>query len=131
MTELEQWEWGEALAGDRVRRPGGGRKRVTDTVPELDAALSALVDPVTRGDPESPLVWVAKSTRALAAALREQGYQLSHETVRQWLLQHGFTLQSTRKTTEGKQHPDRNAQFEYWPSRSGSSRRPFTRSGTT
>lgn len=112
LTELEQLEQGAEL-GDRIRRPGGGRKRAADADPSLAVALRAMVDPVTRGDPEAPLLWVAKSTRALAGALREQGYQVSHETVRQLLRSWGFSLQRTRKTVEGQQHPDRNAQFEF------------------
>ncbi len=99
--------------GDRIRRPGGGRKKSWDRCPALLEALKRLVDPATRGDPESPLVWVSKSTRHLAAALGEQGFSVSHETVRQMLHALDFRLQATRKTKEGKQHADRNAQFEF------------------
>jgi hypothetical protein len=112
LTELEQLAPGQDL-GEYIRRPGGGRKRATVTDPALAPALLQLVDPVTRGDPESPLLWVAKSTRQLAEALREQGHAVSHETVRQLLDDLDFTLQGTRKTKEGAQHPDRNAQFEH------------------
>lgn len=99
--------------GSRIRRPGGGRKPAAVADPGLVAALQRLVDPVTRGDPESPLLWVSKSTRHLAEALRLQGHRVSHETVRQVLRQLEFSLQGARKTREGNQHEDRNAQFEY------------------
>src|SRR5829696_5057952 len=96
----------------RVRRPGGGRKPKTETDPTLLDDLEALVEPLTRGDPMSPLRWTCKSLTKLAAALREQGHQVSHETVRQLLLQLDYSLQATCKTREGSDHPDRNAQFE-------------------
>lgn len=96
----------------RVRRPGGGRKPKTETDPTLLDDLEALVEPLTRGDPMSPLRWTCKSLTKLAAALREQGHQVSHETVRQLLLQLDYSLQATCKTKEGSDHPDRNAQFE-------------------
>jgi hypothetical protein len=112
LEELERIAEG-AAAGEHIRRPGGGRKKAAETDPTLLADLQGLVDPVTRGDPESPLLWVAKSTRHLAEALRQQGHRVSHETVRQLLKQLRFTLQANRKTREGGQHPDRNAQFEH------------------
>lgn len=96
-----------------IRRPGGGRKPADVADPELAASLHALVDPVTRGDPQSPLLWVSKSTRHLADVLRAQGHAVSHETVRQLLRKLRFRLQANRKTKEGAQHPDRNAQFEF------------------
>jgi hypothetical protein len=112
VAELEQLAPGQEL-GDYIRRPGAGRKPTAVTDPTLTPALLGLVDPVTRGDPESPLLWVSKSTRHLAEALRAQGHRVSHETVRQLLHDLDFTLQGTRKTKEGAQHPDRNAQFEH------------------
>jgi hypothetical protein len=112
LTELEGLAPGEDL-GDHIRRPGGGRKPATVTDPTLAEDLRRLVDPVTRGDPESPLLWISKSTRHLAEALRGQGHAVSHETVRQVLRSMDFTLQANRKTREGAQHPDRNAQFEH------------------
>jgi hypothetical protein len=96
-----------------IRRPGGGRKRATERDPTLLADLEALVEPLTRGDPQSPLRWTCKSTSKLATELRQQGHAVSHETVRQLLLQLDYRLQATRKTREGSDHPDRNAQFEY------------------
>ena len=97
----------------RVRRVGAGRKRVTETDPTLLKALDALVDPVTRGHPESPLRWTCKSTRKLAAELQRQQHSVCDRTVAALLIEEGYSLQANRKTTEGKQHPDRNAQFEY------------------
>jgi hypothetical protein len=97
----------------RIRRPGAGRKPADESDPTLWGDLEALVEPLTRGDPESPLRWTAKSTRNLADELNAQGHSVSATTVRRLLRAHGYTLQSTRKTVEGEQHPDRNAQFEY------------------
>jgi len=97
----------------RIRRPGGGRKPLIETDPTLLDALEALIDPLTRGDPMSPLRWTCKSTHKLAATLREQGHAVSHETVRQLLLGLDYRLQATAKTREGSEHPDRNAQFEH------------------
>jgi Rhodopirellula transposase DDE domain len=97
----------------RIRRPGGGPKRLVQRQPGLLAALDALVDPDTRGDPESPLRWTCKSTRELADALGAQGFQISDDTVGRLLKQQRYTLQRTQKTEEGAQHPDRDAQFRY------------------
>jgi transposase len=102
-----------AEPGYETRRPGGGRPRLEDVEPELLTALESLVDPVTRGDPESPLRWTSKSTRRLGEELGNMGYQVSPQKVGQLLSQLGYSLQATHKTTEGKQHPDRNAQFEF------------------
>ena len=100
-------------ATQRIRRPGGGRKRQTERDPALSAALEALVEPVTRGDPESPLRWTCKSLAKLAAQLRAQGHAISHETVRQVLGLLEYRLQSPRKSREGASHPERNEQFEH------------------
>lgn len=96
----------------KVRREGGGRPTVWQSQPEIVPALDALVDPVTRGDPESPLRWTSKSTRKLAAELGEQGFKVSPQTVGVLLQASGYSLQATRKTLEGASHPDRNEQFE-------------------
>ena len=96
-----------------VRRPGGGRPRIEDAAPDIVEALEALVDPVTRGDPESPLRWTSKSTRRLAEELGTQGYPVSPQKVGQLLHASGYSLQATQKTREGTAHPDRNDQFEY------------------
>ena len=98
---------------DRIRRRGGGRKRLTETDPQLLAALEALVDPATRGDPESPLRWTCKSTAKLAEELTRQNHPVTDRTVAALLKQAGYSLQANRKTREGSHHPDRNAQFEH------------------
>jgi transposase len=97
----------------RARRPGGGRKRAADLDRELVPALLALVGPQERGDPMSPLRWTVKSTRTLAAELTRQGHKVSADTVRDLLHEQGFSLQGNAKTIEGRQHPDRDAQFRY------------------
>ena len=98
----------------RSRRPGGGRKPAEARDGDLVAALEALVDPVTRGDPMSPLRWTCKSTRALARALTGAGHPVSDFVVRRLLHQAGYSLQASAKVTEGaSQHPDRDAQFRY------------------
>ncbi len=102
---------GERIEQGRVRRAGAGRKPLTDTDPELLCALERLVADEARGDPESPLLWTAKSVRALAAALRALDHQASHQTVAKYLRVLGFSLQANRKTKEGASHPDRDAQF--------------------
>jgi transposase len=102
---------GEPLG--RVRRPGGGRKRAADLDAGLRPALLALVEPDTRGDPMSPLRWTTKSTRNLAVELTRQGHKVSADTVGDLLREEGFSLQANSKTIEGKQHPDRDAQFHY------------------
>jgi hypothetical protein len=97
----------------RIRRPGAGRKPLLETDPQLWDALDALVDPVTRGHPESPLRWTCKSTRKLAEELCRQGHPVGARTVAGLLYAAGYSLQANRKTREGKDHPDRNAQFEH------------------
>ena len=103
----------DPLPVDRVRRPGGGRKRAVQTDPTLLADLERLVDPVTRGDPESPLRWTAKSVRTLAAELGRLGHRASRNLVATLLHELGYSLQATRKTLEGGDHPDRDAQFAH------------------
>jgi Rhodopirellula transposase DDE domain len=99
--------------GGRIRRWGGGPKRRTTTDPGLLAALGALVEPDTRGDPASPLRWTCQSTAQLAGALTAAGHPVSDDTVGRLLKQQGYTLQRTHKTEEGAQHPDRDGQFRY------------------
>src|SRR5207244_9516273 len=97
----------------RVRALGGGRKRLTETDPELAVALTALVDPETRGDPMSLLVWTTKSTRNLAGALTQTGHPVSDRTIARMLAEMGFSLHGNAKVVEGAQHADRDAQFRY------------------
>jgi hypothetical protein len=97
----------------RIRRRGGGRKSATTIDPSLRSALEKLVDPVSRGDPESPLQWTCKSTRILAQELVAQGHPASDWLVRQLLYDLGYSLQGNRKTKEGTRHPDRDAQFRH------------------
>ena len=99
--------------GARLRSVGGGRKPLTEIDPGLLEALDALVDPVTRGHPESPLRWTSKSTRKLAEELRHQNHSVTDRTVAALLKQSGYSLQANRKSKEGSSHPDRNAQFEH------------------
>ena len=98
---------------DRVRAAGGGRKRLIERFPGLVKDLESIVGPATRGDPMSPLRWTSKSTRNLVEELNTRGYSVSDRTIAQLLREMGYSLQSNRKVAEGKQHPDRNAQFEY------------------
>lgn len=101
------------LAAGRVRRVGGGRKRLSAKDPGLVGALDALVDPTTRGDPMSPLRWTCKSTRQLAHTLTLQGHPTSHRVVAELLHAQGYSLQANAKMLEGGQHPDRDAQFRH------------------
>jgi transposase len=98
---------------DRQRRPGGGRRSLEREQPKLMKALERLVEPVSRGDPMSPLRWSCKSMRILAKELKRQKFSISHTKVGRLLKKKGYSLQANRKTREGKQHPDRNAQFEH------------------
>jgi transposase len=109
---LDQLKTPDVLDDDRIRRPGGGRKRTVETDATIRADLERLIDPVTRGDPESPLRWTCKSIRKLAEELRRMGHATSHRMVAELLHESGYSLQSNRKTIEGKGHPDRNAQLE-------------------
>jgi hypothetical protein len=112
LGELEATKSGATrLPPERSRQPGGGRKRARDKQPGLIEVLKKVVDPTIRGDPESPLRWTCKSTRNLADELRRQGFQVGPRTVAKELAEQGFSLQANRKTREGQQHPDRNAQF--------------------
>lgn len=109
---VDELESGTAPLG-RVRRPGGGRKRLAELDTGLRPALLALVEPDVRGDPESPLRWTTKATRKLADELIEAGHRISADTVADLLRAEGFSLQGNAKTLEGKQNPDRDAQFRY------------------
>src|SRR6202163_2052094 len=111
LKELEQAR--TPGTGRRIRQPGGGRKRAIDKDPTLRSDLERLVEPTTRGDPESPLRWTCKSVRQLAQALQAQGHEVSRTLVAHLLNEAGYSLQGTRKTTEADSHPDRDAQFGY------------------
>lgn len=114
---IREIELGTAPEPGRVRQMGAGRKKVSDHDPRLTDALERLIDPDTLGDPESPLRWTSKSTRTLAAQLTRQKHPVSHTKVAQLLGEQGFSLQGNRKTEEGQDHPDRDAQFCYINSR--------------
>ena len=109
----KELEDSEELCMDRVRKKGGGRKKITDKDQTLMNDLESLIEPVTRGDPESPLRWSCKSTRKLAEELKNMGHNVSPVTVASLLSELGYSLQGNKKTVEGASHPDRNAQFEY------------------
>src|SRR6058998_3262743 len=110
---IKEIESGTVLSQGRVRQPGGGRKKITDHDPRLAVALERLIDPDTRGDPETPLRWTCKSTRTLAAQLTRQRHPISHMKVAQLLHVQGYSLQGNRKMEEGDDHPDRDAQFRH------------------
>jgi len=111
IAELQQPE--PRPSPGRIRHPGAGRPRLTQSDPRLLNDLRTLLEPATRGDPEAPLLWTSKSTRHLADALVGLGHSVSHDTVGRLLEEIGYSLQANRKTREGKDHPDRDAQFEY------------------
>jgi hypothetical protein len=110
---IKEIEVGAAPPPGRVRQPGAGRKKITDRDPGLSDALERLIDPETRGDPETPLRWTCKSTRTLASELTRQKHSISHMKVAHLLHKQGYSLQGNRKTEEGSDHPDRNAQFQH------------------
>ena len=110
---LEELERAEELEAGRVRRTGAGRPSVLERDPDLGKDLDRLIDPVTRGDPESALRWTSKSGAKLAAALQQMGHEVVDRTVLRILKAKGYSLQANEKTREGAQHPDRDAQFEH------------------
>lgn len=110
---IRELEHPEQIDPSRIRKPGGGRKRTIDTDPTLLRDLQTLIDPVTRGEPESPLRWTSKSTLKLAAALKEMGHATSAQMVMNLLHELGYSLQANRKTNEGSRHEDRDAQFQH------------------
>src|SRR5229473_823085 len=110
---IQELQGGSQAEEGRVRRKGGGRKSNVSKDPKLSEDLERLVEPVTRGDPESPLRWTSKSVRKLAKELQGMGHQVSHELVSELLHGLGYSLQALRKTREGGEHPDRDGQFEH------------------
>lgn len=113
LAELKGKPGGSLRTGLPIRRKGGGRKRASLKDPSLLVDLERLLEPVTRGDPQSPLRWTCKSVRNLASELRAQGHEVSHMLVAELLHEQKYSLQANQKTKEGSQHPDRNAQFEH------------------
>lgn len=111
VREVEQGA--AALEDGRVRRPGAGRPRTVDRDATLRSGLEALIEPTSRGDPESPLRWTCKSIRRLADELTQQGHKTSHRMVAELLHEMGYSLQANKKVLEGTSHPDRNARFAY------------------
>ncbi len=109
---IKQLQQEASISPGRIRRAGGGRKKTVTKDLSLSKDLERLVEPVTRGEPESPLRWTCKSVRQLATELSRQGHQISHQLVSELLHERGYSLQANRKTREGGSHPDRNAQFE-------------------
>jgi hypothetical protein len=110
---IKEIEAGTAPPPGRIRQPGAGRKTLSDHDPGLAGALERLIDPDTRGDPQTPLRWTCKSTRTLAAQLTRKKHPISHMKVAQLLHGQGYSLQGNRKTEEGDDHPDRDAQFRF------------------
>jgi hypothetical protein len=113
LKELESRQFEDQPTGSRIRRPGAGRKSVTETDETLQSDLELLIEPVTREDPESPLRWTCESLRILADELGNMGHNVSHTHVGKMLIMMEYSLQGNKKTLEGTGHPDRNAQFEY------------------
>ena len=115
ITELAQRKSARTIPPEqsRIRRKGAGRKKTTDKDPALLEDLDRLVDPATRGDPESPLRWTCKSVRRLAEELQREGHAVSYQTVAELLHAMDYSLQANQKTLEGSQHADRDEQFEY------------------
>lgn len=113
IKELDEPALAPTVGAPRVRRAGGGRKKTVDKDSTLKRDLERLVDPVSRGDPESPLRWTCKSVRKLAAEMRAQGHQTSHRMVAELLHELGYSLQANKKTQEGTSHADRNEQFQH------------------
>lgn len=113
LLEQKANESAEVFPVTRVRKKGGGRKRTVEVDETLRSDLEGLIEPVTRGDPESPLRWTAKSVRNLSDELKRMGHRTSHRMVAELLHEMGYSLQANRKTAEGSSHPDRNAQFEH------------------
>ena len=102
-----------AIEKGRERRSGGGRKKIAEIYPEIKDELEKLIDPATKGDPESPLLWTSKSTYKLAEELTSKGFPVSSSTVQDLLKELGYSLQANKKSFEGNSHPDRDKQFEY------------------
>ena len=112
-TGIREIREGETIGSGRQRKPGGGRKTLEVHQPDLITAIERLVEPTERGDPQSPLRWTCKSLTNLESELRQQSFSVSRTWISEVLRQLGYSLQGNRKTREGSDHPDRNAQFEH------------------
>ena len=112
VKEIEQEKVSKSGKG-RIRKKGGGRKKEVDKNPKILLKIMEIILPHTMGDPEKPLIWCSKSVRKIQKVLRDEGYHISHETIRYYLKSLDFSLQSNKKTKEGGNHPDRDAQFEH------------------
>lgn len=112
-TGIKELEAADKLAIKGVRRSGGGRQKIIDKTPAVEAELLKLIEPTVRGEPESPLLWTIKSLRTLSAESGKYGFSISRNRVAELLKKHNFSLQANRKTDAGKSHADRNAQFQY------------------
>jgi hypothetical protein len=110
---IEEIEQGNDNENNRLRKAGGGRKTCSENQPDLLNDIREIIEPHTMGDPEKVLIWSSKSTRKVMKSLQSKGYQVSHETVRKSMKKMGYSLQSNKKTKEGGDHPDRDAQFEH------------------
>ena len=112
-TGIKELDSSGHLPPDRQRKLGGGRKSCKTQQPDLVKSLNQIIDPICRGEPTSPLRWTCKSTRTLAKELQGQGFEVGPSTVRRLLRELGYSLQANRKTREGREHPDRDAQFKH------------------
>ena len=110
---IKELEAADKIAMKGVRKSGGGRQKIVDKTPAVEAELLQLIEPTVRGEPESPILWTTKSLRTISAELGTRGYRISRNRVAELLKQNDFSLQANRKTDEGKSHPDRDAQFQY------------------
>ena len=112
-TGIKEIDQGGEIQMGRLRKAGGGRKKIVTKYPEVIKELEQLIEPYIRGEPESPLLWTSKSLRKLSKELKEKGFNVSHKLVGEILKEQGFSLQANRKNYEGKSHPDRDEQFKY------------------
>ena len=110
---LKELKSEQKVITNKIRASGGGRKHILDKDPDIGLELDKLIEPSTRGDPESLLLWTSKSTYKLAETLSASGHKVSQTSVHKMLIAKGYSLQSNRKKLEGNQHPDRDAQFNY------------------
>ncbi|MBI5332087.1 MAG: ISAzo13 family transposase [Candidatus Aenigmarchaeota archaeon] len=113
MKGIKELENKKIIEPNRLRKKGGGRKKITEKNPGIEESILKIVEPTSRGDPENPLRYTTKSVRSLQGELEKKGYKISYPSIAEILHENGFSLQANNKSIEGKQHPDRNAQFEF------------------